>query len=180
MPTFFVIGAAKCGTTSLHEYLDQHPDISMSRIKEPSYFRPDADSYTHMVSDRREYLDLFSPGTQHRGESSTPYSSCLRHPGVPAAISAATVEPKFIYMVRDPVERVSAAAHEMLCSQSKADRDHASATLSAPGGLARLVGDLTDPQNTITGAGLYMTQIRAYLEVFERESILVIDSVDLL
>ena len=38
MPNFLVIGAAKTGTTSLHNYLGQHPEIFMSEIKEPGFF----------------------------------------------------------------------------------------------------------------------------------------------
>lgn len=38
LPNVFIIGAAKCGTTSLQHYLDQHPDISVSRVKEPGVF----------------------------------------------------------------------------------------------------------------------------------------------
>ena len=38
MPNLFIIGAAKCGTSSLHSYLDLHPEISMSDVKEPMYF----------------------------------------------------------------------------------------------------------------------------------------------
>ena len=41
MPNFFVVGAAKAGTTSIHYYLDQHPEIYMSPIKEPHYFSKD-------------------------------------------------------------------------------------------------------------------------------------------
>jgi hypothetical protein len=37
-PDFFVIGAAKSGTTALHRYLDQHPGITMSSVKEPNFF----------------------------------------------------------------------------------------------------------------------------------------------
>jgi hypothetical protein len=37
-PNFFLVGAAKAGTTSLCEYLDQHPEIYMSPIKEPCFF----------------------------------------------------------------------------------------------------------------------------------------------
>jgi hypothetical protein len=40
---FFIIGAAKSGTTSLYKYLDQHPDIYFSPIKEPNYFSEDID-----------------------------------------------------------------------------------------------------------------------------------------
>ena len=38
MPNFFIVGAPKAGTTSLYHYLDQHPDIYMSPVKEPNYF----------------------------------------------------------------------------------------------------------------------------------------------
>jgi len=38
MPNTFVIGAAKSGTTSLYDYLRQHPDVFMSPVKEPCYF----------------------------------------------------------------------------------------------------------------------------------------------
>ena len=38
LPNFFIIGAPKAGTTSLYHYLDQHPDIFMSAIKEPHFF----------------------------------------------------------------------------------------------------------------------------------------------
>ena len=37
-PNFFIIGAMKSGTTSLHSYLNDHPDIFMCHPKEPSYF----------------------------------------------------------------------------------------------------------------------------------------------
>ena len=38
LPNFFIAGAPKAGTTSLYHYLDQHPEIYMSPIKEPCYF----------------------------------------------------------------------------------------------------------------------------------------------
>src|SRR5436190_811051 len=43
LPSFFVVGAAKSGTTSLHVYLDQHPDIFMSKPKEPFFFEAEYD-----------------------------------------------------------------------------------------------------------------------------------------
>jgi len=38
LPNFFIVGAAKSGTTSLYHHLCQHPDIFMSPVKEPGYF----------------------------------------------------------------------------------------------------------------------------------------------
>ena len=86
MPTFFVIGAAKCGTTSLHEYLDLHPDISMSDVKEPSYFLERTGRTGNKPSGRDAYLGLFKEGTAARGESSPQYSAFPHQGGVPRAI----------------------------------------------------------------------------------------------
>jgi hypothetical protein len=38
LPNFFIVGAPKAGTTSLYHYLDQHPQVYMSTIKEPNFF----------------------------------------------------------------------------------------------------------------------------------------------
>src|ERR1700744_256409 len=38
LPNFFIVGAPKAGTTSLFNYLDQHPQVYMSSIKEPNFF----------------------------------------------------------------------------------------------------------------------------------------------
>lgn len=38
LPNFFIIGAAKAGTSSIYMYLDQHPEIYFPEIKEPGYF----------------------------------------------------------------------------------------------------------------------------------------------
>jgi Sulfotransferase family len=41
LPNFFIVGAPKSGTTSLYHCLDQHPEIYMSPVKEPSFFASD-------------------------------------------------------------------------------------------------------------------------------------------
>ena len=41
LPNFFVIGAQKSGSSSLHSYLGLHPEIHMSRVKEPNFFVPE-------------------------------------------------------------------------------------------------------------------------------------------
>src|SRR3954451_25137883 len=58
LPTFFVLGAARCGTTSLHYWLAQHPDIAMSAIKEPTHFlfRPSPDGPVPCIGDDRRLL----------------------------------------------------------------------------------------------------------------------------
>lgn len=86
MPTFLIIGAAKSGTTSLHQYLDQHPDVFMSPVKETNYFAfcdgiPEFQgpwaglARQYSVMDLESYRRLFSAGASHRarGEASPQY-----------------------------------------------------------------------------------------------------------
>lgn len=75
-PDFYVIGAPKCGTTSLYHVLRQHPDVFMSRRKEPHFFTdPDhlPSSYDRMGVEA--YLELFSnaPSDAVAGEASVTY-----------------------------------------------------------------------------------------------------------
>ncbi len=110
-PNFFIVGAAKAGTTSLYSYLRQHPEIFMPEdVKEPHYFaqvRPTrAQRYASpvFVSDRDSYLRLFREARGRRaiGEASPSYLWCEE---APARIKAAVPEARIIVMLRDPIER---------------------------------------------------------------------------
>lgn len=65
LPTFFVLGAAKCTTTTLHKVLSQHPEIKMFRIKEPSFFS----RKLQVVSDPITYFSLFNRAKGKRRDS---------------------------------------------------------------------------------------------------------------
>ncbi len=162
LPTFFVIGAPKCATTSLHLYLDQHPEIEMSSPKEPQVFSA-AGYATALV----RYEEIFRGHASVRGESSTLYSQHPRWPGVPERIRAAVAEARFIYLVRDPLER--AVAH---WRQHVADGKEARP-------LAEALGDPEREDSLYLCPSRYATQLRRYLESFDRDRILVLDSVDL-
>lgn len=97
-PTFLIIGAMKAGTTSLHEYLGQHPDIGMPALKEIHYFS------LHGYRPLSWYRAHFPPAGRylHVGEA-TPYY--LFHPRCPEAVRAALPNVKLIVVLRDPVER---------------------------------------------------------------------------
>ena len=47
LPNFFIVGAAKAGTTSLANYLAQHPDIFIPELKEPKYFSCADNKFPH-------------------------------------------------------------------------------------------------------------------------------------
>src|SRR5262245_18085209 len=79
-PKFFLVGAAKSATTSLYSALAAHPDVYLSRNKEPHYFSGfDVDRRTArlhgIVRDERRYLELFrgARGAAVTGEGSTSY-----------------------------------------------------------------------------------------------------------
>lgn len=95
-----VPGAAKSGTSSLHEYLNQHPKICMSRSKEPHHFCR-IKKYELGAASHNELFDE-SCGVQVFGESSTGY---MIWPDSIKKISINLDNPKIIMVLRDPVER---------------------------------------------------------------------------
>ena len=106
-PNLFIVGAPRAGTTSLHEYLNQIPDIYMSIKKEPSYFALDNcyTRYVHTIpKNDSEYLKLFIPGKSKKyiGESSTIY---LSNKHTPERIHSKSPNAKIIILLRDPIER---------------------------------------------------------------------------
>lgn len=102
LPNFFICGAARSGTTSMWEYLRQHPDIFMPTVfgwKEPSFY---CDLYG--VKDRAFYLSLFAQAGNKKmvGEASTPY---LSSPESAGRIHAELPHARIIIVLRNPIER---------------------------------------------------------------------------
>ena len=58
-PDFFIVGAGRCGTTALYEYLRAHPRIFMPAVKEPRFFADDMPGLMNRVASLPEYLRLF-------------------------------------------------------------------------------------------------------------------------
>lgn len=102
-PNLFVIGAMKSGTTSLHEYLDTHPQIAMSAEKEPGYF---VEELT-LPKGEKWYLSLFEHDNRYRylGESSTHYTKLPVFQGVPDRLHRFNPDARLIYIMRNPFER---------------------------------------------------------------------------
>lgn len=106
-PDFFVVGASKCGTTALCEYLTEHPKVCFASTKEPHFF---SDDFPRQKLDRdfdtywRRNFSFFDAGKHVviGDGSGTYYISSVAIPNILARNPRA----KFIYMVRDPVEMV--------------------------------------------------------------------------
>ena len=73
-PNIFLVGAPKCGTTSLYNYLGQHPEIFLSKVKEPNYFNKE-NKIHYQKRTKEEYLSLFSVANECKyiGEGTTQY-----------------------------------------------------------------------------------------------------------
>jgi hypothetical protein len=114
-PDLFIIGAPKCGTTSLYEYLEGHPQIYMSPVKEPFYFAPDAVRTTHKQfiygRDDAAYLALFAGARneQRVGEASTRYMLSEVAPRLVREFQPAA---RLVAMVRNPVDMLPALHNE--------------------------------------------------------------------
>lgn len=101
-PNFFILGAPKCGTTSLAAWLAEHPDVFFCPDKEPGYFNDD--TYHRAVIDSiEEYEELFKDATPaHRaiGEGTTAY--LFSHTAVPNILDY-NPDARFIVSLRNPV-----------------------------------------------------------------------------
>jgi hypothetical protein len=102
IPNFLIVGAAKAGTTSLHAYLRQHPDIFMPAWKELSFFIGDAHGPLHRVRKPAYYDSVFagSENTRAVGEASTSY---LFDREAPSIIRSELGRIKILIILRDPV-----------------------------------------------------------------------------
>ena len=106
---FFIVGAPKAGTTSLYHYLNEHPEIVMSRQKETDYFS-DEDLQKkglyygkNRINTLEKYHSLFQNVDQKKiGEASVSY---LFYEDVPQKIKAYNSNGKIIIMLRNPVDR---------------------------------------------------------------------------
>ena len=101
-PNFFIPGAAKSGTTSLHELLDTHPDISMSKEKEPVYWNNKLFNEFENLEISR-YLNLFEKEVKIKGESTTSYMYYDNF--IKNVKDNFHQPPKFIFILRNPIDR---------------------------------------------------------------------------
>ena len=112
-PNFFIVGAPKCGTTALYEYLRPHPNIYMSPVKEPHFFAKDLGTYPR-IKTAEDYQELFAASTaQHLrvGEASVYY---LRSTEAIPNIHRFNPDAKLIAMFRNPVEMLHSLHSQLL------------------------------------------------------------------
>jgi hypothetical protein len=163
LPNLLIIGAARCGTTSLHEYLHEHPEIFMARGKELNFFREERNWHRGLGW----YEQQFPPGSERiYGESSVGYTSYPESPGVPERIATVIPQAKLVYVVRDPVDRVASEYEYMWYAGVETRPAHQALFATGP--------------NRYLDRSRYAFQLERFLAHFPQERILVIDQNDLL
>jgi hypothetical protein len=159
LPTLIVIGAMKCGTTSLHHYLDLHPEIQMSNPKELKFFVEEL-NWGRGVD---WYARHFDPAAPVRGESSPHYTTYPRWEGVPARMRSLVPDAKLIFVVRDPIERI---VSQYIHMRAAGDEQK---------GLAAALRD----NQTYVDRSRYWMQLEPFLEHYPRDSIMVLGAEEL-
>lgn len=179
MPTFLVIGAMKAGTTALYAYLDQHPSVYMSPVKEPNFFAFEGEppafqapidqgpeginrtSITDLAAYRRLFAD--APPGAARGEASHWY---LYWPAAPARIQHHLPEAQLVALLRNPVERAYSEFLHFVRDGHEPLTDFAEALDAEPGRIARgwALGRYVD-------RGRYHQQLQRYTARFDPDQL---------
>ncbi|NVO23000.1 sulfotransferase family protein [Donghicola mangrovi] len=162
LPDFIIIGAMKSGTTTLYDYLSKHPDIVMSRKKETDFFVKEK----NWKKGLDWYSNQFKAGGKILGEASPNYTKQRDFTGVPERIFGVCPRVRFIYILRDPVQRaISQYQHSFLQEKQKSNS-----------------ADYWCEENYshILDASRYGTQLLCYLKFFPLDRFLFIDFCDLI
>lgn len=181
LPNFLIIGAARSGTTSLRNYLNQHPEIYFSPLKHTRFFAHEDLSFygpgprdvrkpwsgekgtREVVTDIESYRALFRGVTDETaiGEASHSY---LYGPKAPERIRYYMPHAKLIAVLRNPIERAYSHYCHLLQTKREPLTDFAQA-------LRKEEERLLDgwwPDFYYTRLGFYHAQLKRYFDVFER------------
>jgi hypothetical protein len=191
VPNFLIIGAAKSGTTALHEYLDQHPDIYMSPVKEPNFFAfeggipefagpSDAQFrvghwrrqqlqialYKQSITDLHDYRRLFSGVKSESllGESSASY---MYMPEAPRQIREHLPNCKLIAVLRHPAERAYSKFRQFLREGLEPIGTFEGALEAEP----RRIREQWAPTWFYKQRGFYYRQLKRYFDIFNPKQI---------
>jgi len=194
-PNFFLVGAPKAGTTSLYSYLDQHPQIFMSPLKEPHYLADEirlsnfsdesrrraeprlADLRAYLngpmttkfsagfITQVSDYLRLFQNATTEDVLGEA--SVCyLWSPTAPGNIARACPQAKILMLLRNPVDRAYSQYLQVLASSRK------------PQSFREYVEAAMNSHSTLMGPlypflhfGRYCEQVKRYLKQFPRQQV---------
>lgn len=165
MVNAIIIGVQKCGTTTLANWISQHPQVQFCSQKEPDFFSRNPDWKEGLDA----YHNLYGIGESFSDdklwiEASTSYSWYLEFPDVATRLHEYNPELKLIYIVREPISRIkSHYKHNFLKGHTK--KSFSKAVVKEPEYLAH---------------SSYEVQARPFLNSFQRENLLFLKFEDLI
>ncbi len=190
MPDYLIIGGQRCGTTSLHNYLIQHPGVLPARFtkgvhwfdvaydKSSGWYRGHfpLDALRRQAADRLHYRPVTGEGS--------PYY--LFHPEVPRRVLQQIPDCRMIALLRDPVERAWSAYHHEQ-KRGFEDLSFEAALDAEPRRLAGQAELLAAPDghsydhlhHAYVARGRYAEQLGRWFDVFGRDQVLVLFTDDL-
>lgn len=190
LPTFLVIGAAKSGSTSLHDYLGQHPEIYMSRTKEPNFFAFAGDTpvfrfpaecagkkgairarvrdltFRNRCASLEQYRRLFAGAASQLavGESSVNY---LYSRDAPRLIREHLPAARLVVILRNPVDR----AFSRFLQARREGMEPLAGFAEALAAEDRRVAEGYAPAWHYRRRGFYHEQLAPYYDLFDRQRI---------
>lgn len=177
-PNFFILGAGKCGTTSLYHCLKQHPEVFMSEVKEPSFF---CETF-QIVKSPVEYFELYDGVKQERiiGEASHVY---LTDPKSARLIKNLFPKAKFLITLKNPAERAFSLYQDMRNQQWESSKTFKSALDKEENRKTSKTFKWDNPQYFYNflyfHSGLYGQQIQRYFSLFDSHQFHIIKLDDL-
>jgi len=174
-PDFFIVGAPKCGTTSLYFYLNQHQNIFLPP-KELYHFGSDF-TYLHGKSSLAHYQSFFkdAQSSQLVGEASVWY---LYSKSAATEIKAYNPNSKIIIMLRQPTDMIYSLHQHQLFNGNENIKSFKNALEVQ---IERADGDKIPPQLGCPVEGLqyqqvgkYFEQVKRYFDVFGNENVHII------
>lgn len=179
-PNFLIVGAAKCGTTSMSEYLKQHPQIFISEMKEPRFLSSQAHSFplkgpgdakreSRYVKKYADYQQLFQSANGHLAVGEASADTLYFHQKtIPAIKQYVGEQPKIIIMLRDPVKRAFSAYQHLIRDQRE--------SVSFEEGLRKEEERIQNNYELIwyyRGVSRYYESVKAFLENFDQVHVII-------
>lgn len=163
-PNFFIVGAPRCSTTALYEFLRGTLGVFLPKIKELNYFSQSTDKkyFLLAIRDKKKYLDLYKNTSDEIaiGDCSPSY---LRDPLAPNLIHDVRPDAKIIMVLRNPIER--AFSHYLLLFAF--GMINTSFTQTIKDGMM----GKHEYSKRIIDSGLYSEQVKRYCDTFGRDQV---------
>lgn len=173
-PNFIIIGAMKAATTSLYTYLKQHPDIFMTKVKEPMFFNnfnqiTDFKVLANKSKKVNSLLDYFSMFSSVENESAIGEASpaYIYNEKAPYLIKEHLPDVKIIAILRQPTDR----AYSNFLHTKRADRENVNSFEQAIKIEKERISDNWSPLYHYIQKGFYSVQLKRYYNLFPKENI---------